>query len=135
MVPLLLLTLLASPILGFGNECKQIINEHFFNLNTLESEQDYLYLYEQSPENKTQIFFNFCQPTIHSCSGTTPEYHMMKMTTDTCMYLKPVDDSEEFGKENGGKFMYLISKTGQKIMDGIPADGIGSLFQGIFCLF
>ena len=115
-----------------GNECKQIINEHFFDMSPLESQQDYLHVQTNEDETSTQIYFNFCRPVIHSCEGTDPEYHMMVATENTCTYYKQVPDDIDYGAENGGNNVYLISKKGEKVGDGIYADGIASLFQGEF---
>lgn len=114
----------------FGSECKQIINEHFFDLTTIESTEDYYFPYKNENEEATQIYFNFCQPVKHSCPGTVPEYHMMATNDSECNYYKPISQNDQFGKENDGNFIYLISKSGQRVEEGVPADGISSLFQG-----
>lgn len=121
---------LSTKAIAFGSECKQIINEHFFDLSSIQSPDDYYFPFKDSTDTPSQVYFNFCQPVEHSCPGTTPNYHMMLTSTSKCMYFTPINDDSEFGKENGGNFLYLISSSGERVSEGVPADGIGSLFQG-----
>jgi hypothetical protein len=125
-----LLSLLFKSTLSFGNDCKQLINEHFFDLNELESPQDYLYMKQNEDSSSTQIYFNFCRSVVHSCQGTEPQYHMMVTNGDSCTYYKTIQDNIDYGEENGGNNLYLVSKTDKKVGDGVLADGIASLFQG-----
>jgi hypothetical protein len=115
---------------SFGSECKQIINEHFFDLSPIESLDDYYFPYKDSEDKATQIYFNFCQSVRHSCPGTEADYHMMSVSEDKCIYYKPISDNEKYGKENEGNLIYLINESGGRVSDKDPADGISSLFQG-----
>lgn len=128
----LLIVFLFDSAFGFGSECKQIINEHFFDLTSIESMEDYYFPYKNETNEATQIYFNFCQPVRHSCPGTVPEYHLMSTNDSGCIYYKPITQDNTLGKENNGNFIYLISKSGERVEEGVPADGISSLFQGRF---
>ena len=127
---ILLVLTLPNFILNFGSVCKQIINEHFFDLNPIESPDDYYFPFKDS-EKTNQVYFNFCTPVHHSCPGTTPEYHMMIISDQNCMYYRPIDEDDQLGTENEGNLIYLISETGGRVSEGVPADGISSLFQDI----
>jgi hypothetical protein len=55
---------------------------------------------------------------------------MMSVSGPDCIYYKPINDDKEFGKENEGNLIYLISETGDRVSEGVPAQGISTLFQG-----
>lgn len=117
---------------SFGQTCKQIINEHLFDLQDLTAPKDYFFAYKD-PQTKTdtELFFNFCRSTTHSCPDTESEYSMMATTSSSCRYYKTVNDDAEYGRQNEGNMLYLISRTGKQVSEDIPADGIGGLYQEI----
>ena len=129
---LILTTLLPFQTTTFGQTCKQIINEHLFDLQELSSNEDYLYVFKDPvTQADTELYFNFCTETKKACPGTESEYSMLSTNSNTCSYYKTVNDDAEYGRENEGSMLYLISKTGKQVSEEVPADGIGSLYQEI----
>ena len=129
---LILASLLPFHTSSFGQTCKQIINEHLFDLQQLSSNEDYLYVFKDPvSQADTEIYFNFCKPTTKACPGTDSEYSMLTSNSNACNYYKTINDDADYGRENEGSMLYLISKTGKQVSEEVPADGIGSLYQEI----
>lgn len=110
-------------IKNFGNECRQIIQETFFDISLLKSEKDYTYTFENEDENKAlTINFNFCKYISHKCHSKAPSYFMVGFNSENCHYFRenskkhPHYSLLKNKSEIGLKINYLdVQEMGQEI--------------------
>lgn len=112
-------------VINFGNDCRQIIEETFFDLSLLKSEKDYTFKFENKNEESKKelnIDFNFCKYIDHKCNTKSPSYYMVGYNSTSCIYFR--ENEKEFPhytlikneKEIGLKINYNdVQETGDEI--------------------